>query len=394
MNPLEQLSLADLRARRSAKWARYEPDVIPMWVAEMDVPLAEPILTALQEALTIGDTGYPGSWPMVDEFVAFAARHWGWQVEPSLVVPAASVISAYVEAFVEDVAPGEEVVITAPVYPPFTTYLHQAGRVVREAPLTDDLRLDLDALETALAAATAPADGSTERRKAGLLLCNPHNPGGTVHTREELTAVASLANRYGVTVVSDEIHAPLVYSGAEFTPYLSVPGGETGIAVQSASKAFSLAAMPAAQMIVGTERAAWLGEFRKGAHGHPTYLGSIASTVAYRDGDAWLASLLVGLEANRDTLRAFVAERLPGVTVSRNAGTYLAWLDFGGTVAAGGRDLGGEPADVLLAEGRVALNQGTHFGVGGAGHARLNFATPPAVLAEGLERIASVVVAK
>lgn len=391
MNPLDQLTLDQLRARRSIKWSLYEPDVLPMWVAEMDVLLADPIREALEGALAIGDTGYPGSWPLVDEFVAFADRRWGWAVDPKLVMSAPAVIPAYVDAFIEDTEPGDEIVITSPVYPPFTTYLRQAGRVVREAPLTADLRLDLAALEEALEAATAPAEGSTTRRRAGLLLCNPHNPGGAVHTRQELEAVAAIANRLDVTVVSDEIHAPIVYSGAEFTPYLSVDGGERGIAIQSASKAFNLAAMPAAQMIAGTERRAWLAQYRKGAHGHATHLGTIAGTVAYRDGESWLDALLHGLEANRDTLHAFVSDQLPGVTVSRNEGTFLAWLDFRGTAAAGARDLGEEPSKLLLEEGRVALNPGTHFGLGGAGHARLNFAAPPAVLDEGLSRIASVV---
>ncbi|WP_084125223.1 MalY/PatB family protein [Demequina sp. NBRC 110054] len=389
MNPLDQLTLDQLRERRSFKWAHYDADVIPMFVAEMDVPLAAPIREVLERAIAIGDTGYPGSWPLVDEFVSFADRHWGWEVDPRLVWPAPAVIPAYVEAFAEDTEPGDEVVITAPVYPPFTTYLRQSGRVVREAPLTDDLRLDLDALEAAFEAATAPREGSTERRSAGFLLCNPHNPGGTVHTRAELEAVSVLAHRYGITVVSDEIHAPLVYSGAEFVPYTSVD--PRGIAVQSASKAFNLAAMPAAQMIVGEERRSWLARFRQGAHGHPTYLGTVAGSVAYREGDDWLASLLVGLEANRDTMLDFVESDLPGVTSSANPSTFLAWLDFRGTAAAGGRDLGDEPATALLKSGRVALNPGTHFGGGGAGHARLNFATSPTVLREGLARIASVV---
>ncbi|WP_062205619.1 MalY/PatB family protein [Demequina salsinemoris] len=389
MNPLDQLTLDQLRERRSFKWAHYDADVIPMFVAEMDVPLAPPIREALERAIAIGDTGYPGSWPMVDEFIAFAGRRWGWEIDPRLVAPAPAVIPAYVDAFVEDTEPGDEVIITAPVYPPFTTYLRQAGRVVTEAPLTEDLRLDLAALEAAFEAATAPREGSTQRRAAGFLLCNPHNPGGTVHTRAELEAVAALAHRYDVTVVSDEIHAPLVYTGAEFVPYASVD--PRGIAIQSASKAFNLAAMPAAQTIVGEERRSWLAQFRKGAHGHPTYLGTVAASVAYREGDAWLAGLLAGLEANRDTMLDLVATSLPGVTASPNPATFLAWLDFRGTAAAGGRDLGDEPATALLKEGRVALNPGTSFGGGGVGHARLNFAAPPAVLREGLARIASVV---
>lgn len=391
MDPLTDLTLEQLRARTSVKWTRYDADALPMWVAEMDVRLAPAIQETLERAIRNGDTGYPGSAPMIDAFAGFADRRWGWSVDGASVQPVQSVITGYVDAFLLVTEPGEEIIVTPPVYPPFYSYLTQAGRVIREAPLTDDLRLDLGSLEEAFLAATAPRAPGGPARAAGFLLCNPHNPGGAVHTREELEAVAALAATHGVRVISDEIHAPLVYSGSTFTPYTSVAGGETGLALHSASKAFNLAAMPGAMLVAGTAAEEWLTTYRSGTHHWPTHYGTLAAAAAYAECDDWLDGLLAGLETNRDALSSLVAERLPGVTVSHNEGTYLAWMDFRSTADAGGPDLGDDPSEALYRDGRVVLNPGPSFGSGGAGHARLNFATPPAVLEEGVRRIASVV---
>lgn len=389
MNPLTELTLADLRRRTSAKWTRYDADALPLWVAEMDVSLAPPVREALERAVRDGDTGYPGSAPLVEAFVSFAARRWGWEPDPADVAPVSSVIAGYVDALVLATDAGGEVVVNPPVYPPFFSYLREAGRVIREAPLGADMRLDLAALEAAFDAATAPPSAAGPRRRAGYLLCSPHNPGGAVHTREELTAVAALAERYGVAVVSDEVHAPLVYSDAEFTPYLSVPGGEAGMALHAASKAFNLAAMPAALLVAGPGARPWLAGYRAGTHHWPTHLGAISQAAAYAEGDPWLDALLAGLESNRTALEAGVAA-LPGLRVQRAEGTYLAWLDFRGVPAAGGRNLGHDPAHLLYSEGRLVLNPGPSFGTGGEGHARLNFATHPDVLSDALRRIGSV----
>ncbi len=389
MNPFEQLTLDDLRRRTSIKWTRYDPDVLPLWVAEMDVALAPPVREALERAVRDGDTGYVGSAPYPEAFAAFAERRWGWGVDPGLIAPVSSVIEGYTHALVLATDPGGEVVVNPPVYPPFFSHLEAAGRTLREAPLGADMRLDLDALGEAFAAATAPATPGGVRRRAGFLLCSPHNPGGTVHTREELAAVAVLADAYGVAVVSDEIHAPLVYSDAEFTPYLAV--SDSAIALHAASKAFNLAAIPAALAVAGEGSREWLARFRAAVHPWPTHFGAIAQAAAYASGDAWLDDLLGGLEANRDELERVIASDLPGVSAHHAEGTYLAWLDFRGIADAGGNDLGDDPAAVLLERGRVALNSGPTFGTGGAGHARLNFATHPEILSEALERVASVV---
>ncbi|MBC7299143.1 MAG: aminotransferase class I/II-fold pyridoxal phosphate-dependent enzyme [Demequina sp.] len=376
-NPLEQVPLERLRERTSIKWRRYDPDVLPLWVAEMDVNLAPPITEALERAISAGDTGYPGSTPFVEAFTTFAAARWHWpSLDPALVRPVAGVIPGYTDALLLVAGRGGHVVVTSPVYPPFFSYLREAGLTVVEARLTDQMRIDPDTLDATLAQARRDsAEG------VAVLLCNPHNPGGTVHTRAELEQVASIAAAHGASVVSDEIHAPLVYSTAKFTPYLSVDG--RGIALHSASKAWNLAALPGALMVFGPEAADAHRTYAAGAHHWPGHFGVIAQTAAYTHGAPWLEAVLEGLDANRHLLGSLLAEHLPAIKYRLPEATYLAWLDC--------RDLGrgDDPAAVFLERGRVALNSGPTFGTGGAGHARLNFATSGALLEEAVRRMAS-----
>ncbi len=378
-NPLTHVPFERLRARTSIKWQRYDADVLPMWVAEMDVDLADPIRAALESALRNSDTGYPGSTPFVESFVDFASARWSWpSLEASSVRPVAGVIPGYTDALVHAAGHGGTVVVTSPVYPPFYSYLREAGLTVVEALLTAEMRLDAEAIDSALG--TAAAEGA---HGLAVLLCNPHNPGGTLHTRSELETLSDVAARHGATVVSDEIHAPLVYAGREFVPYLSVD--PKGMALHSASKAWNLAAFPGAALVFGAEASASLETFATGAHHWPTHFGAIAQTAAYREGGPWLDAVLAGLDANRKLLRELLATHLPTVGYRMPEATYLAWLDC---TSLG---LGDDPAAVFLERGRVALNSGPTFGTGGAGHVRLNFATRPDLLEDGVKRMASSV---
>jgi cystathionine beta-lyase len=243
-DPLEQLTLAELRTRTSTKWREHPPDVLPLWVAEMDVLLAEPVQRVLHDAVARGDTGYPAGTGYAEALAVFAAQRWAWDdldVARTAVVP--DVMLGIVEALELLTSPGDTVVVNCPVYPPFYGFLEWTGLRVREAPLTAGGRLDLAAL------AEAFGDGA-----AAYLLCNPHNPTGTVHTAQELSAVAALADEHGVRVVSDEIHAPLVLPGAGFVPYLCVPGAEDAFAVLSATKGWNLAGLKAALLVAGPGR--------------------------------------------------------------------------------------------------------------------------------------------
>jgi cysteine-S-conjugate beta-lyase len=220
-------------------------------------------------------------------------------------------------------------------------------------------------------------------RAAGFLLCSPHNPTGTVHTRDELSAVAGLAARYGVRVVSDEIHAPLVYPDAAFVPYLSVPGTDDAFALLSASKGWNLAGLKAALAVAGAIGAKDLARMPEEVRHGPSHLGIIGHSAGLRYGGEWLDRLLAGLDANRRLLGDLLAEHLPQVHYRQPQATYLAWLDCRAL------DLAADPAAVFLERGRVALMSGPDFGTGGAGHVRLNFATSPEVLTEAVRRMAT-----
>ncbi|MGW2487898.1 MalY/PatB family protein [Streptomyces sp. NPDC001606] len=394
-NPLEELSLEQLRRRTSMKWRTHPADVLPLWVAEMDVPLAAPVTDALREAVDAGDTGYPAGTGFAEALAGFAARRWQWDgvaVDRHTVVP--DVMTGAVQVLRLVTGPGDPVVVNSPVYAPFYAFLTHDGRRVVEAPLGPDLRISVDTLEeTFRRTRQESGDGGI-----AYLLSSPHNPTGTVHTSEELSAVAALARRYGVRVVADEIHAPLVLPGAEFTPYLSVPGAEDAFSLMSASKGWNLAGIKAALALAGPEAAADLRRIPEEVYHGASHLGVIAHTAAYRHGEEWLDALLAGLDANRALLGRLIAEHLPGIGYARPEATYLAWLDCrclgvdpeeGSTGLAVITDLVG-PAQLFLEHARVALSSGHIFGSGGAGHVRLNFATSRSVLTEAITRMGRI----
>jgi cystathionine beta-lyase len=385
-NPLTALTLDRLRERTSMKWRMHPADVLPLWVAELDVPLPPAVRAALTRAVDAGDTGYPVGTAYAEAVRDFAARRWGWtgvEVARTAIVP--DVMLGVVEVLRLITAPGDAVVVTSPVYAPFYAFVAHAGRRVLEAPLDPGGRIDLAALETAFA----------DPRARVLLLSNPHNPTGVVHTRAELEGVVALARRYDIRIVSDEIHGPIVLSGASFTPLLSVEGSGDAFALMSASKAWNLAGLKAALLIAGAGAADDLARLPEEVSHGPSHLGVLAHTAAFRDDDAWLDALLSGLDENRRLLHDLVAEHLPATTLLWPEGTYLAWLDCRAlgleesTVDDGPvvvSDLAG-PARFFLDHARVALSSGHVFGTGGAGHVRVNFGTTPGILTEAVTRM-------
>ncbi|MCW2663015.1 MAG: putative cystathionine beta-lyase [Mycobacterium sp.] len=392
-NPLEELTLQQLRSRTSMKWRAHADDVLPLWVAEMDVMLAPTVADALRTAIDNGDTGYPSGTAFAEAVSEFASQRWQWhdlEVSRTAIVP--DVMLGVVETLRLVTDRGDAVVVNSPVYAPFYAFVSHDGRRVIEAPLDADGRIDLEALEEAFTRARASGG------KVAYLLCNPHNPTGSVHTFDELCAVAERARRFGVRVVSDEIHAPVILSGARFVPYLSVPGAENAFALTSASKAWNLSGLKAAVAIAGPESAADLRRMPEEVSHGPSHLAIIAHAEAFRTGSDWLDALLLGLDENRTLLGDLIAVHLPGVKYLRPQGTYLAWLDcgqlgFDEEVADGlavVADLSG-PARWFLDHARVALSSGHVFGTGGAGHVRLNFGTSQAILTEAISRMGRAV---
>jgi cystathionine beta-lyase len=370
------LSLPELRTRRSYKWRAYPADVLPTFVAEMDVSLAEPVTRVLQEAIAAGDTGYATPDPELAAAVAsFQLARFGWQLEPAGVHLIPDVMTGVTEVLRSAVPPGSGVVVNTPVYPPFFGHIGSAGCRVVEAPLAragDGYALDLDALEAAIAGGAR-----------AYLLCNPHNPTGLVLTEEELRRVAEMAGRYQVLVLADEIHAPLTLAGSRHVPYLSLPEArERGIAFVSASKGWNLPGLKCAQLVTAAApMAAVVASLTEELGFGAGNLGVIASIAAYRDGGPWLDELLLLLDHNRRLVTGLLADRLPEVGYVPPRGTYLAWLDCS--------ELGlpEEPARVFLKRGRVALRSGPDFGALGTGWVRATIATHPDILTEIVDRM-------
>ncbi|HEY5847068.1 MAG TPA: aminotransferase class I/II-fold pyridoxal phosphate-dependent enzyme [Microlunatus sp.] len=375
-NPFDRFTLADLVGRQSLKWQAYPPDVLPLWVAEMDTDLAEPVRDAIVTAVRRGEVGYPWGRAYPQALASFAADAWDWSLDPDTVRHTADVMTGLAHV-VRLVTPADGVlVLTTPVYPPFLDLPEITSRAVRHVRLAETGRLDLEALATAFAAIRA------EGRSPTLVLCSPYNPTGVAHTRSELERLAGLTDELGVRVVVDEVHAPLVYPGATFTPYLTVPGTHRAYAVHSASKAFNLPGVKAALIVPG---AAAVDEVNAGLPAtldhSASSIGVLAHAVALTEGRDWLAAHLSGLTENRARLGVLLAAELPAIRWQPPEATYLAWLNCRNL------GLGDDPAEVLLTRGRVAVNSGSDFGPGGEGHVRLNFATAPQVLTEAVARI-------
>ena len=378
-NPFERYSLGDLVGRRTLKWQAYPADVLPLWVAEMDTDLAEPVRDAVIAAARSGAVGYPWGRAYPDALAGYAADSWDWSLDADTVRHTADVMTGMAHLVRLVTPPDGVLVLTTPVYPPFLDLPAITGLPVRLVGLTGAGRLDLDALAVAFAAVRA------ENRTPTLALCNPCNPTGVAHRRAELEQLAGLAAEHGARVVVDEIHAPLVHPGATFTPFLTVAGAERAYAVHSASKAFNLPGLKAALIVPGAGAVDELTGGLPATLDHSaSSIGVLAHAVALTEGRDWLAAHLAGLDQNRRQLGALLAAQLPGVRWQPPEATYLAWLDCRGL------DLDGDPAEVFLTRGKVALNSGPTFGPGGEGHVRLNFATAPQVLTEAVGRIRSV----
>ena len=375
VDPLEQLL-----QRRSAKWQTYPRDVVPLTVAEMDFALAPAVSAALRDAVDRSDAGYAMPVPELGRAVAaFAARRWSWEIDPASVTAVTDVGVGVVELLRALVRPGDAVAISPPVYPPFFDWVPEAGARTVEVPLIQRdgrWRLDLDGLERAFAA-----------HPAAYVLCNPHNPVGTVHSPEELGALVRLARIYRVTLISDEIHAPLVLPGAVFTPLLTVPGaGELAVSVVSASKAWNLAGLKCAAVVTASPAmAALVDRFPPDARWRIGHLGVVAAVAAYREGEAWLDQLLRTLDRRRTMLGELLAERLPAVRWQPPQATFLAWLDCRGIGP------GNQARELFLERGKVALEPGLRFGAPGAGHARLNFATSAVILDQATQGMSRAV---
>lgn len=378
--PFSELTPGRLRTERtSLKWTRFPEDTLPLFVAEMDFAVAPEIREALIARVTASDLGYlDGPGPLAGAFAGFARDRWGWEVRADSVHLATDVATGVVEALRVLAPQGQRVAVPTPVYPGFFEMLEELPFEVVEVPLTASPagRLDLALIERTFA-------GGID----AFLLCNPHNPHGTVHTADELRGLAELAARYGVAVVSDEIHAPLTHTGETFVPFAPIAqaAGALAVTTVSASKGWNIAGTKCALIVAADDRAnAVLANLPPETTTRASILGLHASVAAFTHGRSWLDRAITQIEANSKLLAGLVAEHLPGVGLTSPRASYLAWLDLRGA------GLGPNPYRAVLERARVALNDGAFFGAGGAGHVRLNLACAPDTIREAVRRIASI----
>ncbi len=383
IDPSAGVTETSLRARRGHKWNKYADGVLPAWVADMDFITAEPIRDAIAWSAEHSALGYDRPEDQEELFRAasgwIAARH-GWEPDPAEFAVLGDLVQGILVAIYAFTAPGDGVIVQGPIYPPFLTSIKELGRQVVDNRLIDacgTAALDLEGLRRA----------ARDPRARLLLLCNPHNPSGRVLRRDELEAVAAIAVEHGLVVVADEIWMDVVYPGHRHIPFASLGPdvAERTITLTSPTKSFNLGGVRCAVAIFGSpalrQRFDALPARMRGV---PSVLGIRASVAAWREGGPWFDAVMRQLDANRQALAAFVRERLPAVRHRMPEGTYLAWLDFAAL------NLERPAAAFLLDQAQVALNDGADFG--DDGHcARLNFATPPAILAEICKRIARAV---
>jgi len=383
--PWESLDEEALRRRGTAKWTTYGPDVLPAWIAEMDFPLAEPIVAALGDGLRRGATGYPpadAATGLPTALTGWLARHCRLEVEPEAVRIVPDILRGMLVSLDTFSTPRSPVIVMTPSYPPFFEVVRASGRDVIEVPMADDAGRPVPDFER-ISAALAAGAGT-------VILCNPHNPLGRVFSREELTTLSRLVESHSARVVADEVHAPLVYHPEEFVPYASISevARRHSVTLTSASKGWNVPGLKCAAVLLtaAEDRLAW--DRVSTVHTHGASLpGILANTVAFRDGGEWLRSAVAYLARSRQLVEEWRAATAPDITWYPPEGTYLAWLDLTRTGLP-------DPAAFLLERARVAVNAGAGFGRGAERCVRLNFATPRPILERVLDRIGTALLAR
>ncbi|MFH1382844.1 MAG: MalY/PatB family protein [Chloroflexota bacterium] len=372
----------------SAKWDGAEDlfhvkDILPMWVADMDFRLPQPILDALKEAADHGIFGYTRVGASYYEaLLNWMKKRHQWDIQKEWVAFSAGVVPAIrilIKAFTQ---PGDQVIVQTPVYYPFFNAIKDNGCEILDNPLrleNGQYTMDFADLESKI----------SPRAKI-FLLCSPHNPISRVWQEEELRALGEICLKHNILVIADEIHHDIVYPGFKHTilPTIEPEFADKSIVCTSASKTFNLAGLKMSNIIIPEAglRDRFCTVARSCGHPSPNIFGLVATEAALRYGEAWLDQLLEYLQGNIDFLTKYVAEKIPGLKVMQPQGTYLLWLDF--------RDCGIDPARLgsfVREEAKVGLEPGTRFGCTGDGFERMNIACPRSILAEGLSRIEKTV---
>lgn len=374
--------LTQRRGTNSYKWDETDdPDVIPVWVADMDFETAPCIVKALQERVAHGIFGYtfvPESY--YEAVISWFQRRHHWHIDRSWIEYTSGVVPALSATIKALTQPGDKVLVQTPVYNCFFSSIRNNGCEIEESPLQRSANtyvINFVDLEQKL------SDPAVKL----FILCNPHNPAGRVWTPDELSHINDLCLRHNVRVVSDEIHCELTMPGYTYTPFASVSEAclNNSVTLNSPSKSFNTAGLQIANII--SNDAAIRRRINRAININEVCdvnpFGVIALQAAYNEGEAWLEALKAYLYANYVALQSFFAEQLPQLPVTKLEGTYLVWVD----ISATGLDAD-TLTDRLLHEAKVMVNSGTMYGREAGKHfIRINIACPKARLMQALTRI-------
>lgn len=362
----------------SIKWQRYNNDIIPLWVADMDFPSPEPVIQALHKRVDHRVFGYAKHGEHLLSLIRERLKKlYGWDIKEEHIIFVPGVVTGLNLAFTLFADPGDAVLVQPPVYSHFITDPVSRNRRLIDPPLKktkNTYEIDFDAFEKAI-----------DKRTRIYVLCNPHNPVGRVFRKDELDRLASICLRNNILICSDEIHCELLYPGHKHLPIASIDEdiADRTITFMSPSKTFNLAGLSCSFAIITNPelRETW----KRGSEGLIPYvniMGLAATEAAYKSGQQWLDQCLAYLKRNRDFLIDYIEKKIPVLSVSRVEGTYLAWINC---QQAGILD---DPSLFFLREAKVALNRGAECGRGGEGFVRLNFACPRKTLVNALDCIA------
>ncbi len=357
--------------------------VIPMWVADMDFRTPDFIVDAVKRRAAHEIYGYSirgNEW--YQALIRWLDRHHGWKTEKDWIVFSPGIVPAINMAVLSYTQPGDSIIVQPPVYTPFLEAVKNHGRTLVYNPLKAEngrLNMDLNDLEQKAAMGAKM-----------LILSSPHNPGGSVWTCDELTAMMQICLRYDMIVFSDEIHSDLVYPENKHTVLatLSPEVARRVVTAVAPSKTFNIAGMATSALIISDDglRQRFSKTIENLHVGLGNLFGNIAAQAAYTYGDKWLDELLNYLSGNLDVAEAFFKTQMPQIKMFRPQGTYLVWLDCRG-LNMNDNDL----RDFMIHKAGLGLNEGCSFGPGGEGFMRMNVACPQATLREALEKLKKAV---
>jgi cysteine-S-conjugate beta-lyase len=354
-------------------------DVLPVWVADTDFRTPDFIMKAIRKRLKHEILGYTFRGDSFhNAIIQWAKRRYNWEISKKWISFSPGVVSALTVSILAFTQPGDKILVQPPVYFPFFECVSGTNRQIVENPLilvNNRYHFDLEDLERKI-------DGNTRM----LLLCSPHNPGGMVWKREELEAVEAICAPKNVLVVSDEIHADLLFSGQKHTPWAMVSenSSQNGIVCMAPSKTFNIAGLSTSFTVIPNPALKkTFDRYMETLHIHTGNIpGAVALEAAYNYGEDWLRQLMEYVEENYRFLESFFTAYLPKVKVMKPEATFLVWLDF--------REYGMNDfqlSQFLVNEAKVGLNNGARFGTGGEGFQRINIGCTRSVLKQALERI-------